>query len=90
MSCLTIGKEEDPFQNYSQNPIGLIKEYINLSLKYKDSSIFQKFPYEIDMDSALETFLTGSSVEGISYEFRDFLSKCLEVKTNKKINNSLN
>lgn len=58
----------------------LAKEMTKLMFKYKDSSIFQKYPFIFEYDSLIEKFLTGIELDFISFEFRDFLSKCLEVK----------
>lgn len=55
------------------------KEITKLSFKYKDINIFQKYPFVFEYDSLIEKFLTGIEINSISSEFRDFLSKCLEV-----------
>ena len=55
------------------------KEITKLLFKYKNNSIFQKYPFIFEYDSLIEKFLTGVEIDFISIEFRDFLSKCLEV-----------
>ena len=58
---------------------GFAKDMTKLSFKYKNNQIFQKYPYIFEYDSPIEKFLTGREIDSISLEFRDFLSKCLDV-----------
>lgn len=50
-----------------------------LFFKYSETSIFQRTPFLFEYETEMERFLTGIECENISFEMRDFLSKCLEV-----------
>lgn len=56
----------------------------SLFFKYSETSIFQRIPFIFEYESEIEKFLTGIECENLSFEMRDFLSKCLEVIKNFK------
>eukprot|EP00828_Plagiopyla_frontata_P036088 TRINITY_DN47723_c0_g1_i1.p2 TRINITY_DN47723_c0_g1~~TRINITY_DN47723_c0_g1_i1.p2 ORF type:complete len:104 (+),score=16.56 TRINITY_DN47723_c0_g1_i1:237-548(+) len=68
-----------------------MKDIFALSQKYKNSSIFQKFPRILSFQSKLEEMLSGIYLEEMpEYAFeinllRDFLSKCLELNPQRRL-----
>lgn len=68
------------YQSESFSKYSFAKDISSLLFKYKKSNIFQKNPFVFEYSSLIEKFLSGIEIESISFELRDFLSKCLEVK----------
>ena len=86
LKALSNSKAKNSLDDYFSerfSKLTFAKEMTKLSFKYKSSTIFQKYPYVFEYDSLIEKFLTGKEIDFISLEFRDFLSKCLEVTISK-------
>lgn len=61
-----------------------ITDYLKLVPKYLNFSVFSKFPFLTNFDSELERWLFGLDINEVSVQFRDFLSKCLEVNIERR------